>query len=217
MNRSLHLVFAALLLGGCDNASNPTGTNAASAGPCAVRVGSARAALSCDGRTAAPPADLSATGLEINGDVGLRRDLETLRRVTARFHRFKDAAAAGWSSQITPCMTDPADSGGMGFHYGNTALIDGSVQVDQPELLLYEPEAHGRLSLVAVEYIIPYTAHSRASAPPVLFGQQFKQNDTFQLWGLHVWVWKANPRGLFANWNPRVTCTHTDDIAVMAH
>jgi hypothetical protein len=39
--------------------------------------------------------------------------------------------------------------------------------VDEPELLLYEPEKNGRLRLVAVEYIILYTLHSRASAPPV--------------------------------------------------
>jgi hypothetical protein len=86
---------------------------------------------------------------------------------------------SGWSAQITPCMTDPAGAGGMGFHYGNVALIDGTARVDELELLLYEPEKNGRLRLVAVEYIIPYTLHSRAAAPPVLFGQEFKQNDTF--------------------------------------
>jgi len=105
----------------------------------------------------------------------------------------------------------------MGFHYGNPNLIDESVRVDEPELLLYEPEKNGRLRLVAVEYIVPYTAHSRSAAPPVLFGQEFKQNDTFQLWGLHAWVWKHNPSGMFANWNPGVTCAHTSDVSAMAH
>jgi hypothetical protein len=146
-----------------------------------------------------------------------RRDLAALRRVTAPFHNFEKAVAAGWSAQITPCMTDPAGAGGMGFHYGNTALIDGTVRVEEPELLLYEPELNGRLRLVAVEYIIPYTARSRSATPPVLFGQQFKQNDTFQLWGLHVWVWKENPSGLFADWNPRVSCRHTTAVSSMAH
>jgi hypothetical protein len=51
----------------------------------------------------------------------------------------------------------------------------------------------------------------------VLYGQQFKQNDTFQLWGLHVWVWEENPSGLFANWNPRVTCKHATSVASMSH
>src|SRR5688572_24734906 len=59
------------------------------------------------------------------------KDLAALRRVTAPFHNFEQATATGWSAQITPCMTDPA--GGMGFHYGNPALIDGSVRVEAPE------------------------------------------------------------------------------------
>jgi hypothetical protein len=143
------------------------------------------------------------------------QDLAALRRVTAAFHDFDDAAAAGWSTQITACMESP--DGGMGFHYGNTALIDGTARVDQPELLLYEPESNGRLRLVAVEYIIPYTFHSRDAAPPVLFGQEFQQVDAFQLWGLHAWVWKNNPSGTFANWNPQVTCAHTSAVSTMTH
>jgi hypothetical protein len=144
------------------------------------------------------------------------QDLATLRRVTAPFHQFESATAAGWSVQITPCMTDPS-AGGMGFHYGNVGLIDGSVQVDQPELLLYEPEKNGRLRLLAVEYIIPYTFHARSAEPPVLFGQEFKQNDTFQLWGLHAWVWDENPNGMFASWNPRVTCDNAPGAVTMKH
>jgi hypothetical protein len=145
----------------------------------------------------------------------VEKDLATLRNATAAFHRFDAATAAGWSAKITGCMSS-AD-GGMGFHYGNTNLIDDAVQVDSPELLLYEPEKNGQLRLVAVEYIIPYTLHSRDSEAPVLFGQKFKQNDTFQLWGLHAWVWKENPSGMFASWNPTVGCEHTTDVMAMAH
>ena len=143
------------------------------------------------------------------------KDLATLRRVTASFQQFENANAAGWSARITPCMSGP--DGGMGFHYGNVALIDGSVRVDEPELLLYEPEANGRLRLVAVEYIVPYTAWSRSATPPVLFGQDFKHNDTFGIWALHAWVWKENPSGLFADWNPLVTCEHTSAVSTMVH
>lgn len=144
-----------------------------------------------------------------------QKDLAALRRVTAPFHNFDQAVTAGWSALITPCMTDPA--GGMGFHYGNPAFIDGTVRVEEPELLLYEPEKNGKLRLVAVEYIVPYTAHGRDATPPVLFGQEFKRNDTFQLWGLHAWVWKHNPSGMFADWNPRVTCGNAAAMPGMAH
>jgi hypothetical protein len=147
----------------------------------------------------------------------VERDLATLRRVTAPFQDFSTASAAGWSTKITSCMTDPNGAGGMGFHYGNTSLIDGSASVDKPQLLLYEPERNGRLRLVAVEYIIPYSFHSRDAQPPVLFGQQFQRTDAFGLWGLHAWVWKNNPSGMFASWNPVVNCTNTTDVAAMVH
>jgi hypothetical protein len=148
---------------------------------------------------------------------GVEHDLATLRQVTASFHNFSTAQAAGWAAQITPCMTDPGGAGGMGFHYGNAGLIDGTARVDQPELLLYEPEKNGNLRLVAVEYIIPYTFHARSATPPRLFNQDFTQNDTFQLWGLHAWVWKNNPSGMFASWNPSVTCENATSVMNMSH
>jgi hypothetical protein len=190
MRRTAPLLVGIALLGGCGSQPVPTETTA-----------------QLQPRSGASLASASA----------VNQELAALRRVTATFHNFQTAAAAGWSAQITSCMTDPAGAGGMGFHYGNPALIDGSARVEEPELLLYEPEQNGRLRLVAVEYIIPYTAQSRSAVPPVLFGQPFKQNDTFQLWGLHAWVWRENPSGVFADWNPRVTCEHTSSISRMTH
>jgi hypothetical protein len=143
--------------------------------------------------------------------------LAALRKVTASYQQFENGAHAGWSTQITPCMTDPGGSGGMGFHYGNTSLINGTASVERPQLLLYEPEKNGRLRLVAVEYIIPYSFHSRDAAAPMLFGQEFQQVDAFGLWGLHAWVWKENPSGMFAAWNPTVNCDNTTAVASMSH
>jgi len=196
MRRPVHLLAAIALLSACAGQRAPT---------------DATNELALNGPSGPTLDD------QFEGKTQLGRDLLTLRRVTAPFHNFNAAVSAGWSTKITACMTDPGGAGGMGFHYGNTAFIDGTARVDEPELLLYEPKANGRLELVAVEYIIPYTAHSRDAEPPILFGHQFQQNDTFQLWGLHVWLWKENPSGLFANWNPRVNCDHTTDVAAMAH
>jgi hypothetical protein len=145
------------------------------------------------------------------------QELASLRQVTAPFQRFDSASHAGWSTPITACMTDPGGAGGMGFHYGNVGLINGSASVENPQLLLYEPEKNGRLRLVAVEYIIPYTFVPRSAEPPVLFDQKFQQVDAFQLWGLHAWVWKENPSGMFASWNPNVTCANTTAVATMVH
>lgn len=162
------------------------------------------------------PASSRASSASSSSGASVQRELAALRRVTARFHDISTAQKAGWSTQITGCMA--SDSGGMGYHYGNVALIDGSVSVEQPELLLYEPEKNGNMRLVAVEYIIPYAAHAREADAPTLFGKAFTRNDTFQLWGLHAWVWKENPSGMFANWNPKVTCAYAPGGAMaMTH
>jgi hypothetical protein len=155
--------------------------------------------------------DVAPATKSVGADV--ERDLATLRQVTAAFHDTATSNRAGWNAKITQCMQSP--EGGMGFHYGNPNLIDGTARVDEPEVLLFEPEKNGNLRLVAVEYIVPYTAHSRDAEPPVLFGQQFKRNDTFQLWGLHAWVWNENSSGMFADWNPAVNCDNTTDVAAL--
>lgn len=190
MRRPAALIATVALLNACGGDRTPTETSVALKTQAQVSANAAR------------PADVN-------------QDLATLRRVTAAFHDFDAGSAAGWSAQITPCMESP--DGGMGFHYGNVGLIDGTAQVDKPELLLYEPEGNGKLRLVAVEYIIPYAAHSRDAEPPVLFGQQFAQVDAFQLWGLHAWVWKHNPSGMFAPWNPQVNCANASAVSRMEH
>lgn len=176
--------------------------------------------MACENQPVTPEStagfELTASASQSLGSA-VNKDLAALRRVTASFHNFATASKAGWSTQITPCMTDPGGAGGMGFHYGNTALIDGTASVETPQLLLYEPEKNGKLRLVAVEYIIPYTFHPRSAAPPVLFGQQFQQVDAFELWGLHAWVWENNPSGIFAPWNPRVGCANASATRSMSH
>ena len=135
---------------------------------------------------------------------GAERDIARLRALTASFHNFETAVKAGWGAKITECFSD-ARLGGMGYHYGNTALIDGVVDAQQPELLLYEPQKNGKLRFVAVEYIVPFTAWA-APQPPKLYGQSFHRNEAFGLWVLHVWHFRNNRSGIFADWNPDVSC-----------
>ena len=181
----------------------------------ALLLGCGQGRVTENGDNSLRPGELPAMTKGLGADV--EQDLATLRRVTASFRDFDAAKHAGWATPITPCMTDPGGAGGMGFHYGKTTLIDGTVHVATPQLLLYEPEKNGRLRLVAVEYIIPYSFHSRDAAPPRLFNQGFQQVDAFQLWGLHAWVWRNNPSGMFASWNPNVNCDNTTAISAMSH
>jgi hypothetical protein len=133
-----------------------------------------------------------------------QEELSRLRSATQGFTTVTAALAAGYTVQITGCMSDPL--GGMGFHIGNPDRINGTVELDEPEVLLYEPQADGSRVLVAVEYIVPFTAWT-APAPPELMGQTFRRNEEFGVWALHVWLYRENPAGIFSEWNSRVTCT----------
>jgi hypothetical protein len=130
-----------------------------------------------------------------------------LRRLVAPFHDFDAAVHAGWAAQITPCLEAPG-LGAMGFHYGNLGYIQdgGVVDLLQPELLLYEPQKSGKLRFIGVEYIVPFTDHPATAAPPTLLGQAFAQVPEFGVWGLHIYVGRENPSGIFAPWNPKVSC-----------
>ena len=166
----------------------------------------------CGRESATPTAIPDPGGVAFARQAGLgasvNRDLALLRRVTAAAHDPRAGDDAGWGAQITGCLADPG-AGAMGYHYGNPAYIgDGILRVDQPELLLYAPTKNGGRRLVGVEYVILYDHWPREAAPPELFGQQFVQVDGFGLWGLHVWAWKENPSGVFAPWNPDVSCEH---------
>ncbi len=130
-----------------------------------------------------------------------------LRRLVAPFHDFDAAVQAGWAAQITPCLEAPG-LGAMGFHYGNLGYIQdgGVVDLLQPELLLYEPEKNGKLRFVGVEYIVPFADHPTTAPAPTLLGQPFVQVPEFGVWGLHIYVGRENPSGIFAPWNPKVSC-----------
>ncbi|AHG93382.1 hypothetical protein J421_5847 (plasmid) [Gemmatirosa kalamazoonensis] len=139
----------------------------------------------------------------------VERDVATLRAATTRFHRFDAARKASYTYLfMNTCMTDGSapSRGAMGYHYVNTGLLDGTVDVATPEALLYEPGAQGELALVGVEYVIPQAAWA-GPGKPKLFGREFTLNG-FGLWALHVWAWRDNPSGIFADWNPRVSCEH---------
>ena len=144
------------------------------------------------GLIAAPAAQAS------NGDD--ERALASARQATAAFHDLDKAKGAGYGPLLA-CFDLPG-VGGMGQHYVNGSLLDANVVVDQPEALVYEVDGD-RLQLVAVEYIVPWSAWI-SPTPPSLFGRSFFRNDTLHLWALHAWLWRPNPLGMFANYNPNV-------------
>lgn len=140
-----------------------------------------------------------------------RLDLLKVRAATAPYHWVGNAEAAGYVS-TEECASSP--EGGMGIHYVNFDLIaDPALEPTQPEILIYEPTRHGP-RLVAVEYATIDADQDLGTDQdrPTLFGVPF---DGPMLghgpgepihYDLHAWVWKHNPSGTFAQWNPRVHC-----------
>jgi hypothetical protein len=138
-------------------------------------------------------------------DTNVRRDLETLRRATQRFHDLAEAEAAGYPTKIPACIAD-STMGGMGHHMIDRTLYDDTLEIERPEMLIYAPAANGKLELVAVENVVPFSAVPATEKPPRLFGQALKPYNRLNYWALHVWAWRPNAAGLFADWNPAVKC-----------
>ncbi len=141
-------------------------------------------------------------------------ELAQVRQATDKYHDVNVALADGFI-RTPACVASP--DGGMGIHFINPArLMDPAENILEPEILLYNETADG-LKLIGVEYFYgigaPDTPVPNPAPPsPVLFGRTFdgpmEQHEPGQPphYDLHVWIWQANPSGMFAIWNPNVKC-----------
>ena len=135
-----------------------------------------------------------------------------VREATRRFQDSAVALAEGYVPQFG-CVSG-SHEGAMGVHFVNFPMVaDAALDVARPELLVYEPLPDGRLRLVAADYLVLTSSwHASNQAPPELMGQLFHLFESPNRFGLpefytlHVWAWKENPQGTFANWNPNVSC-----------
>jgi hypothetical protein len=129
--------------------------------------------------------------------------IATLRRVTARYHNL-DAAIADGFVLLHPCEVrgEEGPVGAVYAHFGR--VLDGVIDPELPDALIYEPSKNGKSKLVGVEFAQPYPFAPQA---PTFMGATFQPEDEFGVWALHIWVWRHNPEGLFAESNPRVSCS----------
>jgi len=136
-----------------------------------------------------------------------------VRRATARYHDPAAAVADGFIA-TDECAAHP-QLGGMGLHYINPARIgDPSIVATEPEVLLYEPAPGGGVRLVGVEWmsIDPDGDVTTDAGRPSVLGVAFDGPmpghgpDMPVHFDLHAWIWKHNPAGDFAVWNPTVRC-----------
>ncbi len=146
-----------------------------------------------------------------------------LARVRAALERYQDPFVAvrdGYLSTVG-CVHYPKaggpgripyPAGAMGIHFLNLQLVGPVPDPMRPPILLYEP-VDGTLRLVAAEWFIPLATGIKER--PTIFGQPFQGPmpghepllpKALHHYDLHVWLWKANPAGLFAPTNPDVRC-----------
>lgn len=133
--------------------------------------------------------------------------------VMAADSRFGDVAQAvkeGYSP--IPCASG-IDGGAMGVHYVKASLItDAPVDIAHPQAVMYEPGTNGKMTLVGVEFIT-------TKGPAALQGHLFAFTGSPNRYGLppfyelHVWAWRPNPSGTFADMNKDVSCDAMSDMA----
>jgi hypothetical protein len=141
-------------------------------------------------------------------------------------------------------MGRPAALGAMGIHYfkpdvlGITAppnpKVEGTgIHTDflAPSILIYEPQENGSLELVAVENLAFEAAWKAAgnSKPPTFHGVSYNYmaddpatpaDDAHQFmphYDRHVWIYRENPNGVFAPFNPKVSCAHHKGKTLHGH
>ena len=141
-------------------------------------------------------------------------------------------------------MGQPAALGVMGIHFfrpdllGITAppnpRVNGTgthTDFTRPSILIYEPQADGSLQLVAVENLVFIAAWEAAGnrEPPSFHGVPWDRmvddpataTDEAHMFAphydRHVWLYRENPLGMFAQYNPNATCRHHVQTTAHAH
>jgi len=138
--------------------------------------------------------------------------IQIVRDNTERFKNVTVAEGEGYALQFG-CVSGP-DSGAMGLHFINSALVgSGVIDATRPQAVIYEQLPNGHLQLIGADYLVlADTWNAKHQSPPELNGQLFHLFDTPNRFGLpafytlHVWAWKDNPNGAFVNWHPNVSC-----------
>jgi hypothetical protein len=78
-------------------------------------------------------------------------------------------------------------------------------------VLVYQPTRAGGYRLVAVEYVTFQPGLTVLGQPmnTVPLGNRYGVPAEF--YAKHAWIWQGNPAGLFADWNPSITCLGEGD------
>ena len=140
-----------------------------------------------------------------------------------------------------PMMGFPAELGAMGVHYIRPDLLKPATgpgervygvglhtDFREPSILIYEPQQDGSMRLVAVENLVWQEAWHAAgnAAPPSFHGVKYdtmaddpttaidEAHNFEPHYDRHVWLYRTNPNGIFAQFNPNVNCRFHPEVAM---
>ena len=142
---------------------------------------------------------------------GAGRALAELRRDLAPYADVQRALADGFIP-VSECTESP--EGGMGVHFLNPAQAMSPVDASKPAILLYSPTAGGGYELIGAEWFQADADQDLSTDEdrPSLWGRPFEgpmpgHDAAMPIhYDLHVSLFAANPNGVFAPWNPSVSC-----------
>ncbi|MEV7614284.1 hypothetical protein [Streptomyces sp. NPDC089799] len=162
---------------------------------------------------AAPAAADTAAGRAGTDAANAAVQLTTVYRATAPYLLHANAVKAGYVPDKY-CVTDRAGgTGSLGYPHFNHSL-DNSLDPAKPAALYYEDDGRGGKRLVGVQWVVydrdqnPATDDDRPSLFGVPFKGPLRGNFPGQPvhYGLHLWLWKKNPKGVNETFNSAVTC-----------
>ncbi|MSR20373.1 MAG: hypothetical protein EXR91_05275 [Gemmatimonadetes bacterium] len=160
---------------------------------------------------------------------------EEVRAATSRYQSVDAALADGYTRDpLDVCETayylgELQDLGAIGVHYLRRDLLgveaEMATRLDvtgihddflRPALLVYEPQADSTLQLVAIANMVNARAWEEVGHrnPPSFGKVPFISSPDDQVTGypahyhLHMWLYRDNPSGMFAPYNPAVTCAN---------
>lgn len=101
------------------------------------------------------------------------------------------------------------EDGGYGIPFVNTDYA--GTELVKPAVLMYRITQTWGYGVMGAEWYVPADS---TDSPPSLFGQEFygpidghsPKSEQPKHYGLHVWMFAANPEGMFARYNPAIEC-----------
>lgn len=138
----------------------------------------------------------------------------SLAELKQSLRKYQDVSVAEAEGFVPASECTESPEGGMGVHYLHPARAAAPVDATAPAILLYQPTADGGLRLMGAEWFQADADQDLTTDDdrPALWGQPFSGpmpgHDPMMPvhYDLHVWLYDSNPAGVFADWNPSVSC-----------